>query len=70
MKKMSGLDWAAMILLVIGGINWGLVGGFRFDLVASIFGVASLISRIIYILVGLSGLYILVGLSKPGGGEG
>lgn len=49
----------AFILTVIGAINWGLVGLFRFDLVASIFGEMSYITRIIYALVGFSGIYSL-----------
>ena len=54
----------AMWLLVIGGLNWGLVGLFSFDLVASIFGEMSTISRIVYSLVGVSAVY--VGLSSVG----
>lgn len=64
MRKLSVLDWIALILLVIGGLNWGLVGLFSFDLVATIFGDMSTVSRIIYILVGLSGIYILFSLGK------
>jgi uncharacterized membrane protein YuzA (DUF378 family) len=51
------LDIAAAVLLVIGGLNWGLVGLFGFNLVSAIFGEMSALSRIIYILVGLSALY-------------
>lgn len=50
----------AYILIIIGAINWGLVGFFGFDLVAKIFGEMSLITRIIYSLVGLSGLFLLL----------
>lgn len=56
-NKMSALGWIAMALLIVGGINWGLVGFFGFDLVAAIFGPMSVISRIVYALVGLSALY-------------
>ncbi len=60
MKKMSGLDWIAMVLLIIGGLNWGLVGFFKYDLVSSIFGgETAVVSRIIYALVGLSALYMI-----------
>lgn len=52
------LYWLALILLIIGGINWGLVGIFKWDLVAAIFGELSVISRVIYILVGVSAVYI------------
>ncbi len=50
----------AFVLLIVGGLNWGLVGLFQFDLVAAIFGVGSLISNIVYILVGLSAVYVAV----------
>lgn len=49
----------AMILTIIGGINWGLVGAFDFDLVAFLFGSMSILSRIVYILVGLSALAMI-----------
>lgn len=58
MKNLTGLDWTAMTLLIIGGVNWGLIGFFNFDLVASLFGPFSGISRVIYALIGLSGLYM------------
>ncbi|MHB0858609.1 MAG: DUF378 domain-containing protein [Anaerolineae bacterium] len=59
MRRVTGLDWVALILLIIGGLNWLLVGLFSFDLVAAIFGELSLLSRIVYILVGLAALYVL-----------
>lgn len=53
-------DWTALTLVIIGAINWGLVGFFQFDLIATIFGgMDSWISRIIYALVGIAGLYTL-----------
>lgn len=52
------VDIIALTLIVIGGINWGLIGFFRFDLVASIFGgIDSIGSRIVYALVGIAALY-------------
>lgn len=48
------------VLLIIGGLNWGLVGLFNFDLVATLFGYFSLLSRIIYVLVGLSAISAIV----------
>jgi uncharacterized membrane protein YuzA (DUF378 family) len=57
---MKTLQMIALVLLIVGGLNWGLVGLFNFDLVATIFGDMSLLSRVVYILVGLSAL---VGLS-------
>lgn len=56
---MKYFDCIALSIAVIGAINWGLIGLFGFNLVAALFGSMSLISRIIYSLVGLSGLYII-----------
>ncbi|MCL1935967.1 MAG: DUF378 domain-containing protein [Defluviitaleaceae bacterium] len=57
---MRTLDWIVLTLIVIGAINWGLVGFFQFDLIAMIFGGMHMgISRILYALVGISGLYAL-----------
>lgn len=60
------LDWIAMVLLIVGGLNWGLVGLFEFDLVAAIFGPMSMISRIVYVLVGLAALYAIYMASRFG----
>jgi uncharacterized protein len=57
---MKSLDLAAVTLLVIGGLNWGLVGAAKFDLVAALFGTLSPLSRIVYILVGLAAVYRLL----------
>ncbi|MFB6208264.1 MAG: DUF378 domain-containing protein [Candidatus Nanohaloarchaea archaeon] len=57
MADIDNLDWITLALVVIGALNWGLVGAVNFDLVATLFGEASMLSRLIYILVGLSGLY-------------
>jgi hypothetical protein len=54
---MKSMDVLVAVLLVVGGLNWGLVGLFGFDLVAAIFGEMSVLSRIVYILVGLSAVY-------------
>ncbi|EHI98260.1 MULTISPECIES: DUF378 domain-containing protein [unclassified Clostridium] len=54
---MKLLDTIVLILVIIGGINWGLVGLFQFNLVDSIFGTLSLLSRIIYSLVGIASIY-------------
>jgi len=59
MKQMSAIGWIAFVLVVIGGLNWGLVGAFNFDLVATLLGVGSWISRAVYILVGLSAIYMI-----------
>lgn len=57
---MKGLNVLAVILLVIGGLNWGLVGTTGFDLVRAIFGDMSPLSRVVYTLVGLAAIYQLV----------
>ncbi len=56
---MKVIDKIALVLVIIGAINWGLVGIFNFNLVDAIFGAMSIISRIIYILVGISGLWAI-----------
>ena len=56
---MKIIDKIALALVIIGAINWGLIGIFNFNLVDTIVGVMSIISRIIYILVGLSGLWTI-----------
>lgn len=54
---MKVIDKIALLLIIIGAINWGLISFFEFNLVDTIFGNMSIISRIIYSLVGLSGLW-------------
>ncbi len=54
---MKVIDKIALVLIIIGAINWGLIGLFDFNLVATIFGDMTIISRIIYGLVGLSGVW-------------
>lgn len=56
---MKIVDYTALALVVIGAVNWGLIAFFSFDLVRVIFGDMSLMSRIVYALVGISGLYAL-----------
>jgi uncharacterized membrane protein YuzA (DUF378 family) len=57
---MKAMDTIARVLLVVGGLNWGLVGVANFDLVAELFGPLSPASRVVYTLVGLAALYELV----------
>lgn len=56
---MKTLDIVALTLVVIGAVNWGLIGFFGFDLVAALFGEMSAFSRVVYALVGIAGLYSL-----------
>jgi uncharacterized membrane protein YuzA (DUF378 family) len=58
-KAMKPLNLITLVLLIVGGLNWGLVGMFDFDLVAALFGAGSILSRIVYVLVGLSALWQL-----------
>mgnify|MGYP003615704328 FL=1 len=64
MRSVHILSW---VLVIIGALNWGLVGAFSFDLVSTIFGVGSVLSKTVYILVGVAGLYellVLLGVMK------
>src|SRR3546814_17611273 len=63
-QEMRTLNIVTLILLIIGGLNWGLVGLFEFNLVAAIFGEMSLLSQLIYILVGLSALWQFISLAR------
>lgn len=56
---MKGLDYTVLVLVIIGAINWGLIGFFGLDLVALILGSMSIISRIIYAVIGVCGLYAI-----------
>lgn len=63
MGKFNFLDWLAMIIMIIGALNWGLVGVFNFNVVEFIFGTA-LVAKIVYIIVGLAALYGIAMLFK------
>lgn len=62
-KNMEWLDMTAMVLLIVGGLNWGL-GIWDINLVTMLFGVGSVMTNIVYALVGLSGIYKLFSLFK------
>ncbi|MBN1237964.1 MAG: DUF378 domain-containing protein [Gammaproteobacteria bacterium] len=64
---MKALNLTTLILVIVGGLNWGLIGLFGFDLVAALFGDGSLVSRVVYILVGLSALWQLIPLASAFG---
>ena len=61
---MKALDTIILILVIIGALNWGLIGFFHFDLIANIFGNMSVFSRVIYVLVGIAGLYSISFFAK------
>ncbi len=56
---MKGLDYTVLTIVLIGAINWGLIGFFDFDLVSTLFGQMSILTRIIYAVVGIGGLYAI-----------
>ncbi|MBI3897260.1 MAG: DUF378 domain-containing protein [Gammaproteobacteria bacterium] len=60
MTRFNAFDWVALILLIIGGLNWGLVGLFGFNLVAAIVGDMSVLARIIYVLVGIAAVFVAI----------
>ena len=65
MAKTSTISWIAYVLLIIGGLNWGLYGLFnKFDIVATIFGSIPILATIVYVLVGISALYLIYHLAK------
>lgn len=61
MKLLKGI---ALTIAIVGAVNWGLIGLFSFDLVAFLFGTMSVLSRIVYVLVGICGLYLLTFFTK------
>ena len=58
MQKLNMVDWLTLVLVLVGALNWGLVGILEFDLVATLFGDMTMLTRIIYALVGVSALYL------------
>ncbi|MFA5934828.1 MAG: DUF378 domain-containing protein [Candidatus Paceibacterota bacterium] len=66
MNSLKVLDWVSLILVIIGGLNWGLVGIFQFDLVAYLLGTIPLLQNAVYVLVALAAIYLLVVSVKLG----
>lgn len=66
MNSLKVLDWVSLVLVIIGGLNWGLIGIFQFNLVSFLFGIDSIVSNIIYILVALAAIYLLIISTKLG----
>ena len=62
---MKTLNLITLVLLIVGGLNWGLVGAANFDLVATLFGAQTIVSKAVYILVGLSALVQVARLAMP-----
>ena len=61
---MNSMDYITMILVIIGGLNWGLVGVFNFDLVQAIFGSVPVVANIVYTLVGISAVYMIYYMAR------
>lgn len=62
--RINALDWIALTLVSIGGLNWGLVGLINYDVVAALFGTQTPVSRVIYVIIGLAALYSIYTTSK------
>lgn len=62
---MKSLDLLTRVLLIVGGLNWGLVGAANFDLVATLFGSGSILAKVVYILVGISAIWQAIRLADP-----
>jgi uncharacterized protein len=62
--SLKAFDWIALILVIVGALNWGLVGFFNFDLVYALFSSVMIIAKIVYCLVGLAGLYMVFIMAK------
>lgn len=63
-NKLNSIDWIAIVLVIIGGLNWGLIGFFGFDLVERILGLWPVVVRVIYALVGISAVYMIYTSTK------
>jgi uncharacterized membrane protein YuzA (DUF378 family) len=59
MRTYSALYWIALILTVIGGLVWGVIGLINLNIIEAVFGTGSIITRVIYIIVGLAALYLI-----------
>jgi len=64
MQKLNTVDMISLVLVIIGGLNWGLKGLADFDIVSVIFQPMSMLSRLVYVLIGLSAVYLAVNVTK------
>lgn len=64
MYKLSKLDKISFLLVIIGAINWGLIGLFSFNIVDFLFGIIPLIEKVIYILIGIAGANVILLINK------
>lgn len=58
LEKLNGLDWLALIFVLIGGVNWGLIGMLNFNLVETVLGAGSVFAHIVYLCVGVASVYL------------
>jgi len=63
-RRLSPLTWGALALVIIGAVNWGLVGLFKLDVVAALLGSWSPLSRFVYVLVALAGVYLAIDAAR------
>jgi uncharacterized membrane protein YuzA (DUF378 family) len=66
MRKLSIVEWIALVLVIVGALNWGLIGLFGFNLVAALFGEMTAFSKLVYILVGVAAVVMLYTAYKAG----
>jgi uncharacterized protein len=59
---LNPVDWFGLVILIIGGLNWGLVGLFNYNLITALFGDMTTLARIVYTIVGLAGIWSIIGL--------
>lgn len=64
--KMKEIDWVVHTLVMLGALNWGLVGAFKLDLVQTILGTSPALVQLVYVIIGLSGLYQLYKMTSKG----
>jgi len=64
MAEKSTLEWVVWVLVVVGALNWGLVGALNLNVVELVLGALPWLARLVYVLVGLAGLWMLYGLVK------
>jgi uncharacterized membrane protein YuzA (DUF378 family) len=60
MNNLNVFDWLTVAVLVVGGVNWGMIGAFNIDLVSYLFGEMTTLTRVIYSLVGISAVYVIL----------
>ncbi len=64
MNRLNIIDWISFVLVIVGALNWFLVGVFKWNLVDAIFGIESFLSRLVYIIVGLAAIYLVMVSTK------